>query len=199
MGATKRFAEQLLQAMQPQQPRTRLVAVRFGNVLASRGSVVPLFQAQLRRGAAITVTHPDVTRYFMTIREACLLVLQASAMGQGGEVFTLQMGEAVRIVDLARNVVALSGFDPDDVPIRFTGLRPGEKLHEELRADGDEVIDPSHPHIQRARLGTPRASDVLAAADELVQLARAGDDAGIIRRLAGVLPDYEPPTTTREP
>ena len=193
MGATKRFAEHLLQALQAQQARPRLVAVRFGNVLASRGSVVPLFQAQLRRGASITVTHPDVTRYFMTIREACLLVLQASAMGRGGEVFTLQMGEAVRIVDLARDVVALSGFDPDDVPIRFTGLRPGEKLHEELHADGDQVIDPSHPHIQRSRLGAPRAADLLAAADELVELARAGDDAGIRRRLADVLPDYEPP------
>ena len=192
MGASKRFAEHLLQSLQNGTAGTRLLAVRFGNVLASRGSVVALFQAQLRRGVPLTVTDPGATRFFMTIREACLLVLQASALGHGGEVFTLRMGEAVRVVDLARTLVALSGFDPDQIPIRFTGMRPGEKLHEELQADTDAALPSPHPHIHVARLGALQVPDALAAAAELETLARAGDDAGIRRRLAAVLPDYTP-------
>ena len=193
MGASKRLAEHLLQSLQQQgtDGATRLMAVRFGNVLSSRGSVVPLFQAQLRRGVPLTVTHPEATRYFMTIREACLLVLQASALGQGGEVFMLHMGEAVKIVELARDVVALSGFDPDAVPITFTGLRPGEKLHEELWAESDEALPSPHPRIVVARLGTLRVPDVLAEVHDLTERARRGDDAGIRRRLAEILPDYE--------
>lgn len=192
MGANKRFAEHLLQAAHTSGSSTRLMAVRFGNVLASRGSVVPLFQAQLRRGVPLTVTHPDATRYFMTIREACLLVLQASALGQGGEVYILRMGEAVKIVELARDVVALSGFDPDQVPIRFTGLRPGEKLHEELHAESDARLPAPHPQIQVARLGELMVGDVVAEAEDLTARARRGDDYGIQRRLAEILPDYEP-------
>ncbi len=148
--------------------------MRFGNVLGSRGSVVPLFQAQLRRGVPLKVTHPDATRYFMTIREACLLVLQASALGAGGEVFTLRMGEAVRILELARNVIALSGLDPDTVPIVFTGLRPGEKLHEELVAESDAALPSPHPQILVARLGTLPVPNVLERG------ARAGG-AGAVR------------------
>lgn len=192
MGASKRLAEHLLQALHASGGPTRLMAVRFGNVLASRGSVVPLFQAQLQRGVPLTVTHPEATRYFMTIREACLLVLQASALGQGGEVFMLHMGRAVRILDLARDVIALSGFDPDTVPIHFTGMRPGEKLHEELRAVSDADLPSPHPHIRVARLGPLGVPDVLAAAEDLTALARTGDDAAVRARLAAVLPDYEP-------
>ncbi len=192
MGASKRFAEHLLQAMQAAGSPTRLLAVRFGNVLASRGSVVTLFQAQLRRGVPLTVTHPEATRYFMTIREACLLVLQASALGRGGEVYTLRMGEAVRVVDLARTLVALSGFDPEQVPIRFTGMRPGEKLHEELQADTDATLPSPHPQLLVARLGPLQVPDALAAATELATLARDGDDTSIRRRLAAILPDYAP-------
>jgi len=194
MGASKRFAEHLLQAMQAAGSPTRLLAVRFGNVLASRGSVVTLFQAQLRRGVPLTVTHPEATRYFMTIREACLLVLQASALGRGGEVYTLRMGEAVRVLDLARTLVALSGFDPEQVPIRFTGLRPGEKLHEELQADTDATLPSPHPQLLVARLGPLQVPDALAAATELATLARDGDDTSIRRRLAAILPDYSPPS-----
>ena len=194
MGASKRFAEHLLQAMQAAGSPTRLLAVRFGNVLASRGSVVTLFQAQLRRGVPLTVTHPEATRYFMTIREACLLVLQASALGRGGEVYTLRMGEAVRVLDLARTLVALSGFDPEQVPIRFTGMRPGEKLHEELQADTDATLPSPHPQLLVARLGPLQVTDALAAAAELTALARDGADAAIRSRLAAILPDYSPPS-----
>lgn len=190
MGASKRLSEHLLQSLQKQGCATRLLAVRFGNVLASRGSVVPLFLAQLRRGVPLTVTHPEATRYFMTIREACLLVLQAAALGRGGEVFMLQMGEAVNILELARDVVALSGLDPDEVPIRFTGLRPGEKLHEELYAASDDDLPSPHARIRVARLGELPVSDVLAAVEDLVLRARRGDDAGIRNRLAEILPDY---------
>jgi FlaA1/EpsC-like NDP-sugar epimerase len=192
MGASKRFAEHLMQAMQRDIPDTRMMNVRFGNVLASRGSVVPLFQAQLRRGVALTVTHPEVTRYFMTIREACLLVLQASALGNGGEVFTLKMGEAVRILDLARNLIALSGFDPEQVRIDFTGLRPGEKLHEELHADSDEAIPSAHPRIHVARLGEWSVPDAVQEALDLTQRARDGDEHGLNQRLQQILQDFTP-------
>jgi FlaA1/EpsC-like NDP-sugar epimerase len=136
------------------------------------------------------VTHPDASRYFMTIREACLLVLQASALGRGGEVFTLRMGEAVKIADLARDLVALSGFDPDEFPIRYTGLRPGEKLHEELQAETDAHVDSPHPHIVAARLGTWNVEDPLALVAELTEWARQGEDSRIRQRLAQVLPDF---------
>ncbi|UCE03022.1 MAG: polysaccharide biosynthesis protein [Candidatus Latescibacterota bacterium] len=190
MGASKRFAEHMLQASQT--GATRLMAVRFGNVLASRGSVVNLFQAQLRRGVPLTVTHPDATRYFMTVREACMLVLQASALGAGGEVYTLAMGEAVKIGELARDLVALSGFEPDDVAIRYTGMRPGEKLHEELRSCDDSELPSPHPHIFVARIGELQAADAIAVAEELTTLALHGEDAAIQRRLAELLPEYTP-------
>lgn len=191
MGASKRFAEHLLQALQAAGRPTRLMAVRFGNVLASRGSVVTLFQAQLRRGVPLTVTHPEASRYFMTLREACLLVLQASTLGRGGEVFTLRMGQAVRIVDLARDLVALSGFDPERVSIRYTGLRPGEKLHEELQAESDEHLPSPHPYIMAARLGEWEVEDPIPLVAELVEFAQRGDDAEIRRCLSRALPDFD--------
>lgn len=156
MGATKRFAELILQALAQEQSRTRLVMVRFGNVLGSSGSVVPLFRQQIANGGPITVTDSRINRYFMSIPEAAELVVQAGAMGEGGDVFVLDMGEPVRIVDLAKRMIHLSGFlelDKDrpegDVEIIFTGLRPGEKLYEELLI-GDKVTDTVHPKIMRA-------------------------------------------------
>lgn len=133
MGKTKRAAEMIVKAMDASGGNTRFISVRFGNVLASRGSVVPLFQEQIKRRAAVTVTHPDMTRYFMTIPEAALLVTEAGAISQGGEVFLLDMGEPVKIVDLAHELIRLSGLEPDkDIPIVFTGVRPGEKIIEEI-------------------------------------------------------------------
>lgn len=156
MGASKRFAEMILQGMAQQNTVTRFCMVRFGNVLGSSGSVVPLFREQINSGGPVTVTHPDVSRYFMSIAEAAQLVLQASAMGTGGDVFVLNMGEPVRIVDLARRMIRLSGYEMDHdshigehIEIQFTGLRPGEKLHEELLL-GTNVEGTGHPMIMRA-------------------------------------------------
>jgi FlaA1/EpsC-like NDP-sugar epimerase len=156
MGATKRFAEQVLQAMAQRASRTRFSMVRFGNVLGSSGSVVPLFRRQISTGGPITVTHPEVTRYFMTVQEAAQLVIQAGSMAKGGDVFVLDMNEPIRIVDLAKKMVHLMGYDVKDenayrgdIAIEYTGLRPGEKLYEELLI-GESVTGTEHPKIMRA-------------------------------------------------
>jgi len=151
MGASKRLAERLCRAQQAA-GGTRFVTVRFGNVLGSNGSVIPKFREQISRGGPVTVTHPDIVRYFMTIPEAAQLVLQAGWMGQGGEIFVLDMGEPVKIVDLARDMIRLSGFSEDDICLEFTGLRPGEKLYEELLADDETSMPTPHPKLRIARL-----------------------------------------------
>jgi FlaA1/EpsC-like NDP-sugar epimerase len=157
MGATKRLAELTLQMRHARGSATRFVMVRFGNVLGSSGSVVPLFKHQIKHGGPVTVTHADITRYFMTIPEAAQLVIQAGAMGEGGDVFVLDMGQPVRIADLARRMIHLSGLEVKDethargdIEIRYSGLRPGEKLYEELLI-GDNVSSTDHPRIMRAQ------------------------------------------------
>jgi FlaA1/EpsC-like NDP-sugar epimerase len=155
MGSCKRLAEEYVQAKSAASA-CRLVTVRFGNVLDSSGSVVPIFREQIARGGPVTVTHPDMVRYFMLIPEAAQLVIQAGAMGRGGEIFVLDMGEPVRILDLAEDMIRLSGLRvDDDVEIRFTGFRPGEKLFEELYGRGESHVPTPHPKIMAAH-GAPR-------------------------------------------
>lgn len=156
MGASKRLAELICQSLQPKKqtkkaPQTQFITVRFGNVLGSSGSVIPKFREQIANGGPITITHPDITRYFMSIPEAAQLVLQAGAMGNGGEIFVLDMGESVKILDLAKDMIKLSGLEEDDIRIEFTGLRPGEKLYEELLADDENTLPTLHEKLRIAQ------------------------------------------------
>jgi len=188
MGATKRVAEQLVQAAAHRTGRC-FVAVRFGNVLGSRGSVVPYFQEQIERGGPVTVTHPEITRFFMTIPEAVQLVLQAAIMGQGGEVFVLDMGEPVKIVELARDLIRLAGLrEGQDIEIVFTGLRPGEKLYEELFLEEETYHRTAHEKIFVSENGVSVFTDEKAAQiQKLIGAAYAGDSAtmlGLLRSLA---------------
>lgn len=192
MGASKRVAELATQAMHELFPSTRYVAVRFGNVLGSAGSVVPIFRQQIERGGPVTVTHPEARRYFMTIAEAAQLVLEAGALGAGGEIMILDMGKAVKIEDMARDMITLSGFRPyEDIPIVFTGLRPGEKLNEELELSGEEIDRTRHPRIFVGRLSGIPAQELQSALAELSQVAAAGKTDAIRRVLDDLLPEAQ--------
>ncbi len=189
MGASKRVAELVVQSLQ-EKAGTKFVAVRFGNVLGSTGSVVPIFKEQIRRGGPITVTHPDMTRYFMTIPEAAQLVLQAGALGEGGEIFILDMGKPVKIVDVARDMIRLSGLRPEeDIQIVFSGLRPGEKLFEELGTTEDRVERTKHPKIFIGRIPTMDANLVGDGLKRLVEQARNGNEAALREALAALVPE----------
>ena len=193
MGATKRAAECVLRSLQ-KEGGTRFIAVRFGNVLGSNGSVVPIFKEQIAAGGPVTVTHPEMSRYFMTIPEASQLVLQAFSIGMGGEVFVLDMGDPVKIVDLARNLILLSGLQPErDIQIQFSGLRPGEKLFEELNTYGEYLVATSHPQI-RSYL-SPFHVDALQMKIHLQQLQAAVDEQDVARLvllLKDLIPEYNP-------
>ena len=189
MGASKRICEMIIQMMDKRY-KTEFAAVRFGNVIGSNGSVIPLFQKQIAQGGPVTVTHPDIVRYFMTIPEAVALVLQAGAYAKGGEIFVLDMGEPVKILDLARNLIRLSGCTAgEDIEIRFTGLRPGEKLYEELLMDEEGLADTKNSLIH---IGKPLDFDEEKLMEQLKELKKAadGDSAGIRRMVKEIVPTY---------
>ena len=189
MGASKRVAELVVQDLAFRY-KTRFVAVRFGNVIGSAGSVVPIFREQILRGGPVTVTHPDMRRYFMTIPEAAQLVLQAGAMGEGGEIFILDMGEPVRILDLAVAMITLTGLKPfEEMDIVFTGLRPGEKLHEELELLGEGIAKTRHPKIFIGRIAAYSPEEVQRAVSELARLAREAQGDAIRVLLNTLLPE----------
>lgn len=197
MGASKRLAEMVCQAMQSgngggQNHETRFVIVRFGNVLGSTGSVIPKFREQIAKGGPVTVTHPEITRYFMSIPEAAQLVLQAGLMGGkngGGEIFVLDMGEPVRIADLARDMIRLSGLSEDSIPIEFTGLRAGEKLYEELLADDENTLPTPHPRLRIARARQVDAAWLMALTEWLEQKP-VRDDEEVRQALVQWVPEY---------
>jgi FlaA1/EpsC-like NDP-sugar epimerase len=191
MGVTKRIAELMVLGFQNQS--TRFVSVRFGNVLGSNGSVLPLFEHQIAQRRPITITHPDARRYFMTIPEAVQLVLEASTMGKGGKIFVLDMGEPVKIVDLARGLIKLSGLDPEkDIQIIYTGLRPGEKLFEELKLDGEGIKPTSHEKIRVFDGGTVALDQVDAWLSEISQLVQARNLPGLVEKFREIVPEYTP-------
>jgi len=197
MGVSKQLAERFVHAFS-EMSGTKFVVVRFGNVLASNGSVVPIFQEQIRRGGPITVTHPEIERFFMTIPEASQLVLQAAAMGKGGEIFVLDMGESVRIVDLARDLIRLSGLKPNDVEIVFTGLRPGEKLYEELYFEEEQTLPTPHPKVFVAYHRPYRLSEVRDAICHLVTLSHASAEE-LRAKIKEIVPEYQLPGTPQVP
>jgi FlaA1/EpsC-like NDP-sugar epimerase len=196
MGTTKRLAEMVCQGLQRDQG-TQFVMVRFGNVLGSTGSVIPKFREQIAKGGPVTVTHPEITRYFMSIPEAAQLVLQAGLMGEGGKIFVLDMGEPVKIVDLARDLIRLSGLKEEDIKIEFSGLRPGEKLYEELLADNEHTLETPHPKL---RIAQARNVDNAWVQDLLLWVASAAtvctDDA-VKQRLQQLVPEYVPTTNEK--
>ena len=191
MGVTKRIAELIVTSMAVTNGGTKFVSVRFGNVLGSNGSVVPLFKEQIAGGGPVTVTHPDMRRYFMTVREAVQLVLQASTMGKGSEIFVLDMGEPVRILDLARNLIRLSGLVPDeDIEIRFTGLRPGEKLFEEIMIEGENMRPTYHSKIQIFQGSRQAYSFMESWIVALQRLVEARDERAILTHITSLVPEY---------
>ena len=191
MGATKRVAEKVVQAVAEANAKN-FVAVRFGNVLGSRGSVVPTFMRQIAAGGPVTVTHPEMRRYFMTIPESVQLVLQAGALGRGGEVFVLDMGEPIKVADLAADLIRLSGHDTGDIEIRFTGSRPGEKLYEEMFFSAENATPTDHPKVLKARNAT-LSPGVMERVDQLIAAAEEGwSDDELKKLLRDLVPDFDP-------
>ena len=194
MGASKRIAEIYIQSIQTCPPKegcsTKFVTTRFGNVLGSNGSVVPLFRKQIESGGPVTVTHKDITRYFMTIPEACNLVLEAGAMGDGADIFVFDMGEPIRIYDMAKKMIRLYGFSNGDIEIIETGLRPGEKLYEELLTSSENTLPTHHPKIMRAEVSTLTNKQICKYFDELSELVIEADHFSLVAKMKQIVPEF---------
>jgi FlaA1/EpsC-like NDP-sugar epimerase len=191
MGASKRIAEIYIQSLN-KNGQPKFITTRFGNVLGSNGSVIPLFRAQIEKGGPVTVTHPEITRYFMTIPEACALVLEAGSMGKGGEIFIFDMGKSVRIVDLAKRMISLSGLTlGKDIHVKFTGLRPGEKLYEELLNSKENNIHTHHPRILIAKVREYNIEQVSFGIDELIELSVSGKEREVVQKMKSIVPEFK--------
>lgn len=197
MGATKRIAEIYVQSLNSKilkesKTGTKFITTRFGNVLGSNGSVIPRFREQIEKGGPVTVTHPEITRYFMTIPEACQLVIEAGSMGQGGEIFVFDMGKSVKIVDLAQKMIKLSGYIPNqDIEIRFTGLRPGEKLYEELLNDLENTLPTHHQKIMIAKVRDNNFEIVSSQLQKLLEITNAQHNTNIVRQMKVIVPEFK--------
>jgi FlaA1/EpsC-like NDP-sugar epimerase len=196
MGASKRLAEIGLQILQKQTSGMKIISVRFGNVLGSSGSVIPTFRKQIAAGGPVTVTHPEVTRYFMSVAEAVGLVLTAAKAGQGGDIFVLDMGKPVKIEEMARQLIELSGFEAGrEIEIRYTGLRPGEKLYEELSHNEETTENTEHPKIWRLRptgRNLDEGEDWLQSLQGIVEEAAKGNISQAKQRIKDLVPEYQP-------
>jgi FlaA1/EpsC-like NDP-sugar epimerase len=197
MGCSKRLAEIYVQSLATalkngsKQGSTKFITTRFGNVLGSNGSEIPRFREQIANGGPVTVTHPDIIRYFMTIPEACRLVLEAGTMGKGGEIFIFEMGEPVKIANLARRMIELAGFEPDkDIRIEYTGLRPGEKLYEELLSDEENTLPTPHEKIRVAKVREYDYREVEPRIDFLTENARSGKVLDTVRIMKQIVPEF---------
>ena len=191
MGCTKRLAEIFVQSLGLSTHETRFVTTRFGNVLGSNGSVIPRFKEQIAKGGPVTVTHPEINRFFMTIPEACRLVMEAATLSKGNQIFVFDMGTPVKIADLAKRMIRLAGFEPDkDIRIEYTGLRPGEKLYEEVLATEENTLPSFHPRIRVAKVREYRYGDIDDDLKRMVQLARDVDIAAMVSLMKGLVPEY---------
>jgi FlaA1/EpsC-like NDP-sugar epimerase len=191
MGASKRIAEIYTQSLS-KNSSTKFITTRFGNVLGSNGSVIPRFRQQIETGGPVTITHPDITRFFMTIPEACQLVLEAGAMGLGGEIFIFDMGDSVKIVDLAKKMIKLSGLVLDkDIRITYTGLRPGEKLFEELLADHENTLPTHHKQILIAKVKEYDFASISTSIDELIDMFSKQNNQTIVKKMKELVPEYK--------
>jgi FlaA1/EpsC-like NDP-sugar epimerase len=193
MGASKRAAELFVQSLQHVEGnKTKFITTRFGNVLGSNGSVIPHFKRQIEAGGPVTITHPDIVRYFMTIPEACELVLQAGTMGQGGEIFVFDMGEPVKILDLARRMIKLSGFEPNiDIKIIYTGLRPGEKLYEELLSDNAKTLPTHNEKIMISKDPTMEFLEIESLIKLITDASVMEDKVNVVKLLKTIVPEFK--------
>jgi FlaA1/EpsC-like NDP-sugar epimerase len=190
MGASKRIAEIYIQSL-GKHASTKFITTRFGNVLGSNGSVIPRFKKQIEQGGPVTITHPDITRFFMTIPESCQLVLEAGSMGSGGEIFLFDMGKSVKIVDLARKMIRLSGLKEDtDIKITYTGLRPGEKLYEELLSSSENALPTHHRQILVGKVREYEFKEVQRFITELIQLFKTQDNDRIVSKMKDIVPEF---------